>query len=654
MKNALKNFSLFRPTWLLPALICTFMLAFTGWLLHGNFLGRVENAYGDIFHQQAGKRFEPTHIAMVLIDEKSLNELSDTPLVFWTPYFAKVVHYLKQNGASVVGIDFLFSTTAEQWLRQFKQLPNSVSNYDMAWRQELADGRVVLVATTLEGKTEDQLVLPVTDMLLSLPEVSLETYVSFSNLPTDEDGAIRHFYSLPALRLPPDVDKADRPHWAFGPLLALHARNFGAVLMTHLNRPEARTIVFAGPPHTIPSVSFVDLYNLAKDNKPMPENIKKLFNGRVALIGSDYAGLNDLHTTPYGTGFFGNETKFMSGPEIQANIVEGLLSDRDVRPVSPWLLWPLLIAVLLIACFAFRYWTMGYGIAVLVALLAVAYGLGFALFNQLIEFPVATIQFGVLLSFVAIYSLRFVGETQKRKHVERMFGRYVSKDVVSQLVDSGEMPKLGGESMEVTVLFSDIRNFTTISEILQPHEVVEMINTYLSRAAECVYENGGNIDKFIGDAIMAEFGAPLRRADHALCAVKAALGIYQVAEEFAAWFNERFPQVPFPFKIGIGINSGAAIMGNIGSANKTEYTALGDTVNTASRLEGVTKSTGWAVVISEATRVAAGDSVIVGGNDRLSVKGRKEQVVVHELLGVEGVMTRIYNPSAATAASSGH
>jgi len=213
---------------------------------------------------------------------------------------------------------------------------------------------------------------------------------------------------------------------------------------------------------------------------------------------------------------------------------------------------------------------------------------------------------------------------------------------VDMLLRAKEMPDLGGESINVSILFSDIRNFTTISEKLNAHEVVEMLNTYFEKACAAVLAEGGTIDKFIGDAIMVQFGSPVRYPDHALRAVRAALVMQQAATEFQGWMAQRFAgrDLP-PFAIGIGIHSGEAVIGNIGSSQRIEYTAIGDTVNTASRLEGVTKNMGCSIVISQETLTATGGKVQTGKHESMQVKGRAQAVDVYEVIGIknEGAVT---------------
>jgi len=201
------------------------------------------------------------------------------------------------------------------------------------------------------------------------------------------------------------------------------------------------------------------------------------------------------------------------------------------------------------------------------------------------------------------------------------------------LIADGQRPNLSGEKLDVTVLFSDIRNFTTISEKLDAEEVVEMLNAYFGRTCEPIMEHGGMVNKFIGDAVMAIFGSPVHYDDHAHRALLAAQGMAREAEKFKSWMKERFPDRGLPeFGIGIGVHSGPAVMGDIGSVKRREFTAIGDTVNAASRLEGVTKDLGCVVVASAASITAAGEGIRTGRREVVHVKGKAEPIEVFEVL----------------------
>jgi adenylate cyclase len=243
------------------------------------------------------------------------------------------------------------------------------------------------------------------------------------------------------------------------------------------------------------------------------------------------------------------------------------------------------------------------------------------------------LQLGLVVVLAGLTLLRLTREERERARIGAVFGRYVSGQVMEALMASPELPELGGQATRVTVLFSDIRNFTTMSERLSAKEVVEMLNTYFERACAALLKEGATIDKFIGDAIMAEFGAPLPRPDDALRAVRAGVALRQVALDFRIWMAGRFAGRELPeFDIGIGIHTGEAVVGNVGSSARMEYTAIGDTVNLASRLEGMTKITGCSILASADTVREAGTAVHTGARHVLTVKGRSQPVETFEIL----------------------
>jgi adenylate cyclase len=272
------------------------------------------------------------------------------------------------------------------------------------------------------------------------------------------------------------------------------------------------------------------------------------------------------------------------------------------------------------------------GLAVLGLLAVMVAVFAYLLFRSYWLMPVATLQLGLLASYLGVLGLRLTGEERERTRLRQIFGRYVSDEVVEKLLATGKQPNLGGEAVTVTVLFSDIRNFTPMSESLAPQEVVELLNNYFSRACEPILEQGGTVDKFIGDAIMAVFGSPAPYPDHAQRAIAAALAMAEKASDFRAWISRRFPKRDWQdFHIGIGLHTGEVVVGNVGSPKRFEFTAIGDTVNTASRLESLTKDLGWTIVASAATIKAAGPGVTTGGRKEVQVKGRQEPVKVLEV-----------------------
>jgi len=353
-------------------------------------------------------------------------------------------------------------------------------------------------------------------------------------------------------------------------------------------------------------------------------------------VGAEHPGNQDLHRTPYAQGFLGWEGTLMSGVEIQANIAETLISGRSPRPLPAGIFPVYLFAVLLCGAILFFRLPLPWGAAAGAGIGVACGAASFLFFRQGVALPLAGVHAGLALAYLGTLWRRLTGEERRRARLQQLFGRYVSSAVVDKLMASGRQPDLGGELFCVTVLFSDIRNFTTLSERLTPHEVVEMLNACFERICEPILNHGGTVDKFIGDAVMAVFGAPAPSRDHARDACRAALEMAEGAQAFRGWMAERFPNRGLPeFHMGVGVHSGEAVVGDIGSSKRMEYTAIGDTVNTAARMESASKTMGWTIVVSDETVRLAGPDIQTGQRDTISVKGREGQVKVHELIGLE-------------------
>lgn len=621
----------------LITLLIAVLVAETGYRF--GLLATVENVYSDLWHRVSGVRYKPRNVVLVTVDDRSLAEHSDDPLVFWTPLFARAAAVLRQAGVATIGVDFLFAITPENWIRKLN-LPqaDSLQNYDLAFRQELNAGKMILVGAITRGNPgePDALLLAHTDYLLSLPGVDLVSSIGIADLVTDQDGGVRRYEIAPRMNLPAAL-AAGAPRLTLGALLAVRAAGLSASAAEwqlgdrRITADRTGSISYAGPPGTIPRVPISRLLASDAGNDPAVQALR----GKVVIIGGEFRGMNDIHFTPYSSSLTGKGGGLMSGPEIQANIAETLLSGRATAPVPEWLRW--LLFALLAGSTAWIYrrlspWT---GLGVLAGAAALSLALAFLAFQAFWLLPAAHLQSGLLTAYVMAFGARLTREEREKARMRTMFEGYVSDSVVRMLLNSERPIDLGGQSMQITVLFSDIRNFTTITEKLTAHETVEFLNAYFERVINVIREEGGRVDKFIGDAVMAEFGVPYPFPDHALQALRAAARMSRVAEEFRDWMRGRFSGRGIPeFAIGIGIHTGEAVVGNIGSATRMEFTAIGDTVNIASRLEGETKALKCVIVASADTVRAAGDRVETGHHDTLKVKGRLEPVEVYEIVNI--------------------
>jgi adenylate cyclase len=618
--------------WLSAALAATLLalaVARTDW--HRG----LEDFYLDYWHILQGVRYEPKHTVFVTVDDATLLALKDDPLAFWAPYWGHVFGVLRQAGVKGIGLDYIYTVSAEAWLRKL-DLPDSRASreYDSPFRESLARGNIILITHLVsmpDGSLE--LLQPPDDQRLLLPRGNGD--LGIANLYPDADKHVRGFYPV----MVPDPQFAGI---AFNMQLALLAagqdpgRSEWEIAGTQIKRELKRhPIGFTGPPGTIPTVSMLTL--LRPDALERPE--VRAVRGKVVIIAANNAGNSDRHFTPYSRytpTFLSERADQMAGGEIHANIVETILSGRYLRPLSIGQEIAYIGLLMGFATWLFLRFSVG-GAAVLMPLLLLAVvPPAYFAFQADLVLPVAEAQAGLASAFLITLGLRLTGEERERMRQRQLFGRYVADDVVKVLLAEDRKVDLAGEMKQVTVLFSDIRGFTTLSEKLKPREVVEMLNAYFTRVAEPILAQGGSLDKYIGDAVMAVFGSTVSYPDHARRGLRAALGMQKQAEAFREWMAQRFPDRGLAeFRIGVGLYTGEALVGNIGAPKRLEFATIGDTVNAASRLEGVTKEMAVTIAAAETTVKAAGEGVRIGKVETRAVKGRGEPIRIYEVLGID-------------------
>ncbi|HID10062.1 MAG TPA: adenylate/guanylate cyclase domain-containing protein, partial [Candidatus Latescibacteria bacterium] len=321
----------------------------------------------------------------------------------------------------------------------------------------------------------------------------------------------------------------------------------------------------------------------------------------------------------------------MPGVEVHANIARTLLDGKFIVRVDR------LVLVLLLLAFSA-------GMAALLSRIEPLWGLSVLLGTSVLYAWVVLELFvrsrlwvdlvapvaGLSFTYVGVVVYRFLMEQREKRMIKGAFAHYVPKSVVDELLKNPQLLSLGGEERELSVLFSDVQSFTSLSERMSPSEIRALLDEYLTPMTEVILGHEGIIDKYEGDAIMAEFGAPLPLPDHARKACFAALDMQaKLAELRERWSQEGKPLL----YMRVGVGTGRMVLGNMGSREIFDYTVIGDSVNTASRLEGANKEYGTRILISEATYLAARDHIVVRELDRIRVKGKREPVRAYELLG---------------------
>lgn len=376
-----------------------------------------------------------------------------------------------------------------------------------------------------------------------------------------------------------------------------------------------------GDENWIRHVSYVDVLHGRLDPGLVP--------GRVFILGSSAIALADFVDVPI--------EQHHPGVNVQALAIHQFASGDSLAPLPLWLanLIPFALAILagVFSAFLTPLWAIG-GV---LALLGSWFALSIACFQQGWWIPLLPAFGAALTTTVSMVALRYLLEEREKRFLHASFKTYLSSELIDQMIESGDPPRLGGEEREITAFFSDIQAFSTFSEAIgSPSKLVELLNEYLGSLTDILTRNRGGLDKYIGDAIVAMFGAPVRLEDHAFRAVETAVAMQEkLAILRSGWQNQgdAWPEIVHHMRMRIGLNTGPAVTGNMGSQLRMSYTMMGDTVNLAARLESGAKHYGVHILASDSTVRMAGTGFICRELDMLRVVGRSEPVTIHEVVG---------------------
>jgi len=528
-------------------------------------------------------------VVIVGIDEPSFAELGRWP---WPrSVHADLVESLKDAGAAAIAFDVLFADQGE---------PQDDRLFSQALQ---AAGNVALASDTVYRDTGQYEQL-----------IRIEPYLPFrvaaaavgdTGMVLDDDLRIRRF-------------PADRhPLWA----ATLQAAGEAVPPL-----PGDALIRHYGPAYTLRYVSY---YQALDPKQFLPSG---LFEGRYVLVGLDLKSspetgrsADDRYATPY---LFSSEG-LTPGVELHASLLLNALHGDYVRPLPYFLRLLLLVAAVAAGSAAFRNWHPWRSSLLLVALVAASAIAALAGFAAGYWWPVALPLSGVVLHYLVYAALAYVEERRRKLQLKQSFSRYVSAAVVDRIAAHPESFALGGERRRLTILFADLVDFTAQAEQRSPEEVAEFLNRYLTEQTRIVHRHQGTIDKFIGDAVMAFWGAPLEIDAPAESALAAAREMLEAQQRLAEVYRELgWGRVA----VRIGINSGEVVLGNLGSEERFDYTAVGDNVNLASRLEGVNKLYGTQLLFSGSTKSELRADPGIRFVDRVQVKGRQEAVDLYTLV----------------------
>jgi adenylate cyclase len=584
-------------------------------------------------------------ISLVFIDNDSLRRME--PLVGRWPWprliHATVIDFLAAAGARVIAYDVLFP---ERDLRKFM-----VANTE--WTGEESDaalvdstrkaGNVVHVAEAASAELIDPSKEIASDLTAPALNVKLATPACVQPRPrvtppfpalAQASRAIGHTLFIldsdgPVRRIAPVVQVGGRtiPSLSLATTLAAGATAAPAVSVDE--GQCAALVPWRGPAQnagghpTFTSYSFFDLFRAQQQiyEGQRPDVDPALFKDRIVIVGVNADGLHEVFTTPFPEGE-------INGPEVHANIADALLAGRAIVRTPAWVTVALTLAgagIVGAAGLFLGAWLTG---AVALAAMALLVWQSVAWFARGFWIPVTIPALAIVFAFVGDLAWKYVVEGREKRKVKKLFSRYVSKDVFDQLVADPSLAALGGARRHMTVLFSDIRGFTTMSEKGTPEDVVRQLNELFTRMVAVVFEHRGTVDKFVGDMVMALYSAPLDDPEHADHAVQTALAMIRTLNEMNRdWLARGKPTLD----IGIGINTGGMVAGNIGSDTIMSYTVIGDAVNLGARLESLNKDFATRIIISESTRAELKGRYDIHPLGEVVVKGKTKPVAIFEV-----------------------
>jgi adenylate cyclase len=587
----------------------TFILAL---VLYLSFPGRhVDMKTYDAYSCVRGPTSPPTDIVIVGIDPESFSMMK-RPWPWPRSIHGKLIRALGKAGAKGIVMDIIFSN------------PSSPRE-DRALAEAIREVRNVVLAADIEiVRTErfsqSMLITPIEEL------VDAGARFGVSSIPLDSDNVVRRiFWGTPE-----------------GPSLEVSAVE---MLGISAEKDVARMVHFAGSAQGFP---YAPYYQALDPERHLPEGF---FKDKVVLVGkhsqakkesfSDVTGKYRLHLQPpspvrgvdmFATPSYIMDNRLSPGIEIHASTLQSLIRDDQLRPLRTPGAVILLALLSIFLTLVNRNWSplksVGVNFVVGIGYLFVSY----LLFSrQGLFLPFAAPLGAVLVNFISSGIMSYVGVERKRRYLKEAFSHYLSPQVAKKVLQDPERLRLGGQRVQATVLFSDLGGFTEMSERLEPEEVVSIMTRYMTEMTRVIFKYNGTLDKFIGDAIMAVWGAPAEDEDQALHACMAALEMQRRTKTL----SDEIMTQGYRLSMRIGINTGIVMAGNMGSEERFDFTVIGDNVNIASRLEGMNKVYGTRIMISDATRARLDGRASSRELGSVRVKGKKQAIRVYELVDGE-------------------
>jgi adenylate cyclase len=627
-----------------------------GWLFELNFLKNIDLLTIDFRYQSKYERevqrrdlSKDGNVVIVGISDEDLIALPEPFPYMWRPYYAHIIENLNRAGAKVIVFDMTFESPSKDGAGD-SVMRTALKNYD----------NVVLATKVQTGGTSEKYDVRTTERSYENIFYDFDKNIGVVNIYKDRDDVCRSYF--PML----DVKGYLTPSLGFAALNRVYkfkpetcaglTDQFFIYRDRSIPRYQSSTFLlnYYGPVKSFPYYDFSkviddssfktkDEIQYETDLNSFDEEMMSKFRNKIVLIGSVMPEERDFHNIPLYIEEGGKKNYAMNGVEIHATAIQNVIDKNFISTMDPIVES---IVIIILSVFVFigllalkqihirHAWLMEIGALLLtILLIGAVFEISIMTFiNSNVLINVVNPSFAIVLAYFGTAVYQYLTERQQKAVIKNMFGHYINPAVVNELVLNPEKATLGGDRRELTVFFSDIANFTSISEQYhsRPEGLVALLNEFLDEMTRLVLKYEGTLDKYEGDAIMAFWGAPLPQKDHALRTCLAALDMQKRLEVLRIkWTKEGKPALT----VRMGINTGIMIVGNMGGKDRFDYTVIGDSVNLASRLEGANKQYKSNIMISDFTYTHVKEKVVVRELDLIQVKGKNEPVKVYELLG---------------------
>ena len=550
-------------------------------------------------------------IKIIAIDERTIEELGQ--INTWSrDYYAKLIEALNtydEAKPAVIAFDIIFSGYFGE--------NSTISEGDLMFVEAAQKSGNVVLASQIKYKEKAEIneegnyEYPVDEVYYPYKELAEVTYCGYANVAQDSDGIVR--------RLKLHENYQDEQMDMFSKeIYDIYCKSMNMTPTECITDKYGRTLInYSGKPGDYEHISFVDVINGNID--------PRVFKDSIILVGAYATGMQDNFNVPNGY------SKQMFGVEIHANILQSFMQGRFSINGNPYLFGIIFGIICGILHFVFKRIKIWMATILMIVAIGAELFVGATLNNNGTAINLIYMPILLVVSYIYNLAIGYIIEKIKRKKVISAFKKYVAPEVVDEIAKKGDFKiKLGGENRDIAVLFVDIRGFTTMSEILEPEQVVEILNNYLNLTTNAIFKNKGTLDKFVGDATMAVFNSPFDLEDYEFKAVCAAMDI---VEGGAALEEKLMKEFGRTVGFGVGVNCGPAVVGNVGCEWRMDFTAIGDTVNTAARLEANAKK--GQVLISDEVYNRVKDRVEVEEVGEIPLKGKSKGVFVYSVVSVK-------------------